>query len=94
MKNKIVVTFPESQMLENKAGFFDNVELINSDKGLEMYGGGAYLVNEDWYNKVKNGEVAEQEYTEKDMMYGLTINWIFPYPNTDEILEQSENFSA
>ena len=76
--NKIIVEFPKSQMLEDKDGFLDNVELINSDKGIELYGGGAYLVNEEWYDKVMQGEVADREYTIKEMENGLKINYTFP----------------
>lgn len=75
---KIVVQFPNTQSLENKNGFLENVELINSDKGVSLYGGGAYLVNEDWYNKVMNNEITERNYTEKEIMNGLKINDSFP----------------
>ena len=81
---KIVVEFPKSQMLEDKDGFLDNVELINSDKGIELYGGGAYLVNEDWYDKVMRGEVAEREYTIEEMENGLEINYTFPISDNEE----------
>ena len=76
--NKIIVEFPKSQMLDSKDGFLDNVELINSDKGIELYGGGAYLVNKEWYDKVMRGEVADREYTIEEMENGLKINYTFP----------------
>jgi hypothetical protein len=85
MENKIVVTFPESQMLDNKDGLLENVELINSDEGIARYGGGAYLVNKEWYDKVKRGEVADREYTESELENGMTINWTYPIPTADEI---------
>ena len=83
MANQIVVEFPKSQMLGNKEGFLDNVELINSDKGIEIYGSGAYLVNEDWYNNVLNGNVADREYTDEEML-SLEINYTFPIKDEDE----------
>ena len=46
MAKQIVVEFPKSQLIEDKEGFLENVELINSDKGLELYGGDAYLVSQ------------------------------------------------
>ena len=63
---KVIVTFPKSQSLGNKKGFFENVELINSDKGIELYGGGAYLVNKEWYENVKKGNVEDVEYTDEE----------------------------
>lgn len=79
MLNKtIVVRFPESQILAEKDGYFENCELINSEKGVEMYGACAYLVNEEWYNKVKSGEVADKEYTEQDFENNLVVNWSYP----------------
>ena len=75
---KVVVQYPNTLELENKDGFFDNVELINSDKGIAIYGAGSYLVNEEWLEKVNNGIIAEKEYTEKDMLYGLKCNNTFP----------------
>ena len=74
---QIVVSYPQNQVLENKEGFLENVELINSDKGIELYGGSAYLVNEDWYNDVLNGNVVDREYTDEEML-SLEINYTFP----------------
>lgn len=73
--NMIVVQFPESQILDTKEGFFENCELINSERGIQMFGGCAYLVNKDWYEKVKSGEIADADYTEEDMENNLVINW-------------------
>ena len=75
---KIVVQFPNTQILENKDGFLENVELINSDKGVKLYGGGAYLVNEEWYNKVVNNDIAEKVYTANEIVKGLKINNSYP----------------
>ena len=49
-----IVCWPESQMLMEKEGFFDNCSLINSDRGLEEFGSSAYLVDKDWYQKLNN----------------------------------------
>lgn len=75
---KVIVTFPKSQSLGDKKGFFENVELINSDKGLELYGGGAYLVNKEWYENVKKGNVEDVEYTDEEYENNLEINYTYP----------------
>lgn len=75
---KVIVTFPKSQSLGNKKGFFENVELINSDKGIELYGGGAYLVNKEWYENVKKGNVEDVEYTDEEYENNLEINYTYP----------------
>lgn len=75
---KVVVSFPNTQELENKEGFLENVELINSDKGVELYGFGAYLVNKEWLEKVKNGEIPEKKYSEKEIINGLKYNNSYP----------------
>ena len=75
---QVIVVFPQSQVIEDKEGFFDNAELINSDKGISLYGGGAYIVNEEWYNKVINNEIPTKEYTEDEMEKNLVINYSFP----------------
>ena len=83
---KIVVTFLESQNLCEYDGFLNNVELINSDKGIEMFGGDAYLVNEDWYNKVKAGKIPTKEFSTDELANDLVINYTYPIPGVDEIL--------
>jgi hypothetical protein len=75
---KVIVTFPKSQSLGDKKGFFENVELINSDKGIELYGGGAYLVNKEWYENVKKGNVEDVEYTDEEYENNLEINYTNP----------------
>lgn len=62
-----IVCWPESQMLMEKEGFFDNCSLINSDRGLEEFGSSAYLVNKDWYQKFINGELSDAEYNDEDI---------------------------
>lgn len=61
-----IVCWPESQMLMEKEGFFDNCSLINSDRGLEEFGSSAYLVDKDWYQKFINGELSDAEYNDED----------------------------
>ena len=75
---KVVVSFTNTQGLENKEGFLENVELINSDKGVELYGFGAYLVNKEWLEKVENGEIPEKKYSEKEIINGLKYNNSYP----------------
>jgi hypothetical protein len=62
-----IVCWPESQMLMEKEGFFDNCSLINSDRGLEEFGSSAYLVDKDWYQKFINGELSDAEYNDEDI---------------------------
>lgn len=61
-----IVCWPESQMLMEKEGFYDNCSLINSERGLEEYGSSAYLVDEDWYQKFINDELSDVVYNEDD----------------------------
>ena len=46
-----VVTWPESQDLMDREGFYDNAYLINDDKGMEDFGGSAYFVDSEWLSK-------------------------------------------
>lgn len=80
----IVVEFPHSQILDTKEGFFDNCELLNSDLALEIYGGSAYLVDEDWYRDVLAGKVEDVEYTEEEMEENLIVNYDFPEEQDDD----------
>ena len=75
---KVVVSFPNTENLENKDGFLENVELINSDKGVKLYGFGAYLVNKEWLEKVENGEIPEKKYSEEEIINGLKCNNSYP----------------
>lgn len=54
MEEYIVVTYPESQSLQDIEGFDDNAYLITDEKGLEDFGSCSYFVKKDWYNSVKN----------------------------------------
>lgn len=62
-----IVCWPESQMLMEKEGFYDNCSLINSDRGLEEFGSSAYLVDKDWYQKFINGELSDAVYDDEDI---------------------------
>ena len=64
----VVVTFPDSQIIEGKEGFLANCALINSDEGIEAFGSGAYKVDNDWLEKVNAGEVPDKEYTEDELL--------------------------
>ena len=72
-----IVCWPESQMLMEKEGFYDNCSLINSDRGLEEFGSSAYLVDKDWYQKFINGELSDAVYDddadELDVCYDDSI---------------------
>ena len=55
MKEKlIIVTFPDIQYLMDRDDFEENCFIIDSESGINKYGNSAYLVNENWYNKIKN----------------------------------------
>lgn len=62
----VIVCWPESQMLMEKEGFYENCSLINSERGLDVYGSSAYLVDEDWYQKFINGELSDAVYDDDD----------------------------
>lgn len=69
MRKLVIVTWPDSQMLMGKQGFYDNCSLINSERGLEEFGGSAYLVDEDWYKKFCNDELPDdtEEHDDEDL---------------------------
>lgn len=62
-----IVCWPESQILMGKEGFYENCSLINSQRGLDEYGSSAFLVDQEWYNKVINGEIPDAEYNDEDI---------------------------
>lgn len=62
----VIVCWPESQMIMEKEGFYENCSLINSERGLEEYGSSAYLVDKDWYQKFINGELSDAVYDDDD----------------------------
>lgn len=55
-----VVTWLESQDLIEKKGFREYCELINSEKGLDMYGSSAYLVDKEWLEQVEKGLIPDR----------------------------------
>lgn len=50
--NFIPITWPEVQELMTHNDFRDNAVLITDGKLYQKYGSSAYLVNNEWYNKV------------------------------------------
>lgn len=58
--SKVVITWPESQMLFELKGFRENCSLINGEVGLKVYGSAAYLVDEEWYNEDNDDEFDEE----------------------------------
>lgn len=62
----VIVCWPESQMIMEKEGFYENCSLINSERGLEEYGSSACLVDKDWYQKFINGELSDVIYDDDD----------------------------
>lgn len=72
-----IVCWPESQMLMEKKGFYDNCTLINSEKGLEKYGSSAYLVEKDWYDKFINNELEDADEDIDDVEAELMVDWEF-----------------
>ena len=57
--SKIIICWPESQELMEFDGFRENCSLINGERGLEVYGSSAYLVDKDWYDKRTNAPIVE-----------------------------------
>ena len=54
MGKYVVVTWPESQDLMDKEGFFENSYLVNDERGIEDFGSSAYFVDEDWLDEVED----------------------------------------
>ena len=76
--NSVVVTFPDSQVIEGKNGFLSNCALINSEKGIEAFGTGAYRVDTKWLEKVNSGEIENKEYSEEELLLldvDYNTNW-------------------
>lgn len=71
---KTVVTWQESQNLMEKKGFIKHCVLINSEKGLELYGSAAYLVDEKWLKKVEQGLIPDSDEDEGELM----VDYSFP----------------
>lgn len=46
-----IVTWPDSQMVEEIPGYTSFAYLINDEEGLETYGSSAYVVDKDWYDE-------------------------------------------
>lgn len=52
MNNYVVVCWPESQMLMDTP-WFDECELINTEKGIEKFGSSAYLIPEERWEELQ-----------------------------------------
>ena len=57
----IIICWPESQELMELDGFRENCSLINGERGLDIYGYSAYLVDKDWYDKYANAPFVEDD---------------------------------
>ena len=78
-----VVTWPQSQNLMSLNGFRKNSALINSDKGLDIYGSSAYRVDPNWLKKAQNGELSE---VDDDIMATdeINVDYGFPFDDIDD----------
>ena len=84
MEKYIAVGWPESQELMDKEGFESHSYLINDDRGLEYFGGQAYFVDEDWYNKV----------TSKNKMKLVDMKYLAYLLRRDDMLSSLESFDV
>ena len=88
--SKVVITWPESQMLFELRGFRENCSLINGELGLKVYGSSAYLVDEEWYNSDEEDEGEEFEEDDEfeicydDELFSLGLLSSEDYENDDE----------
>ena len=57
----IIICWPESQELMERDGFRENCSLINGERGLDIYGYSAYLVDKDWYDEYANAPFVEDD---------------------------------
>ena len=64
--SKIVVTWPESQILFDCEDYQKHCKLINGDKGLDCYGSSAYVVDKDWWDKRTDSINDNEEYDEEN----------------------------
>lgn len=78
-ENFEVVMWPMSQVLMTKQGFKKHCKLINSEKGIELYGSSAYLVEKKWLSDVIQGNIndsydeTEDENEELDVIYDYPL---------------------
>lgn len=81
-----VVTWPESQNLMALKGFRKNSALINSSKGLELYGPSAYRVEPNWLEKAQNGEIKTVYDEDEDFdgeLEDIFVDYSFPFDDED-----------
>ena len=57
----IIICWPESQELMELDGFRENCSLINGERGLDIYGSCAYLVDKDWYDEYVNAPFVKDD---------------------------------
>ena len=57
----IIICWPESQELMELDGFRENCSLINGERGLDIYGSCAYLVDKDWYDEYANAPFVKDD---------------------------------
>ena len=71
------MNFLKVKYLTLKRDFFENCILISSPMGVDVHGSCAYLVNENWYNDVKSGKIADivDEYDETTIEENLDVIW-------------------
>ena len=67
--SKIIICWPESQELMGFDGFRENCSLINGEKGLDIYGSSAYLVDKDWYDERANAPIVENDEDDENEEY-------------------------
>ena len=82
MKHYTLITWPESQGLMEQDGFEDNAHPVYDEKGLEMFGPNAFMVNTAWLEETKgcvikeNARVSESELFEEALeKKGLLEEW-------------------
>ena len=57
----IIICWPDSQELMERDGFSENCSLINGERGLDIYGSCAYLVDKDWYDAYADAPFVEDD---------------------------------
>lgn len=82
IENFEVICWPDIQDYMDKKGFNQHAELINSERGLDLYGSSAYLVDKEWAEKVDNGLIEDDDREYNDDV--LVVNYEFPYDDEEE----------
>ena len=87
MAKNVIVGWPQSQMIREKQGFYENCMLINSIEGVLSYGADAFLVDKDWYDKFFNGEL--EDMTEEEEYFVYQSKWAYVYEAFKEVFGES-----